>query len=136
MENINVWAVTEEDKSQPTVRDTWVAVSDSRKDSLEKALDLGADEETLTALRDAIRLSRRPTIVLPAHRFESLSRGRGWARKGRGSDVSWGDREDGGYRVGPGRWAVGATDGFSRKASVDWQVKNVQIGQETWTIAS
>jgi len=111
-------------------------VSDSRKDSLGKALELGADEKTLTVIRNAIRLSRQPTIVLPAHRFESLSRGRGWALKGRGSDVSWGEREDSGYRVGPGRWSVGATDGFSRKASVDWRVKHIQVGQETWTIAS
>lgn len=111
-------------------------VSPARRESLERAIELGADEACLTALRDATRLCRRDTIVLPAHRYESLSRGRGWARRGRGDAAVWGERVDDGYRVGPGRWTVGATDGFSRRDSVVWVVEAVTVGDETWTIAN
>jgi len=102
---------------------------------LEVAIALGADLETLEILRDASRISRILTIRLPAHRYEGLSRGRGWARKGRGDSVEWGEKASGGYRVGPGEWDVGATDGFSRKGSVHYVVSHVQVGPETWTIA-
>jgi hypothetical protein len=107
----------------------------ARIESLEIAVALGADEKTLVVLRDASRLCRNDTIILPAHRYESLSRGRGWARKGSGSSAVWGERADKGYRVSAGRWVVGATDGFSRKASDVWTVKHVRVGEATWTIA-
>lgn len=111
-------------------------VTDSRKETLARALELGASDERLVELRDAPRVSRKETIVLPPHRFEGLSRGRGWCRKGRGDSAVWGERTDqGGYRVGPGRWEVGATDGFARKRTVSWDVRHVVIGGETWTIA-
>lgn len=112
-------------------------VKDSRKETLVRAIELGASDDVLETLRDALRIHRNSqTIVLPALRYEHLSRGRGWARKGRGREVTWGERVDGGYQVGPGRWTVGATDGFSRKDSCDWSVKHVQVGSETWTIAN
>jgi hypothetical protein len=110
-------------------------VSDVRRGTLSRAIELGADDTTLTTLRDAVRVSRKSTIVLPANRLEGLSRGRGWARKGKGASAVWGERVDGGYEVGPGRWNVGASDGFTRKKSNDWQVKNIAVGGETWTIA-
>lgn len=75
------------------------------------------------------------TVELPAGKYEHLSRGRGWARKGRGDRVEWGDRVRDGYRVGPGRWTVGSTDGFARKSSTDWDVEHVQVGTQTWTLA-
>lgn len=75
------------------------------------------------------------TICLPPHRYEGLSRGRGWARKGRGANAEWGERTDGGYRVGPGRWTVGGNDGFSRKGEVIWTVEHIRVGEETWTVA-
>lgn len=111
-------------------------VSDQRRESLAIALGLGADDATLARLRDATRLARRPTIILPPGRYEHCSRGRGWARMGRGSDVTWGERVDTGYQVGPGRWTVGSTDGFSRKKDVVWDVEHIAVGDQTWTVAS
>jgi hypothetical protein len=111
-------------------------VSDERKETLQRAIEIGADDKTLEMLRDATRVAQRETIVLPSHKYENLSRGRGWARKGKGDRVTWGEREDGGYRVGPGRWSVGSTDGFNRKGSTEWTVEHVQVGSETWTVAS
>ena len=54
-----------------------------------------------------------------------------------GADVTWGDRQGVGYQVGlTGRWTVGGNDGFSRKAEDHWEVQRLQVGSETWTIAS
>ena len=111
-------------------------VTEARRESLARASELGADRMTLMMLVQASRVSRRDTIVLPSGKYEHLSRGKGWARKGRGNTAEWGEREDGGYRVGPGRWTVGSSDGFSRKSSIDWTVKHVCVGVETWTVAS
>jgi hypothetical protein len=111
-------------------------ISDKRLESLVVALDLGADAATLRKLAQAGRLARKATIVLPPGRFEGLSRGRGWARLGKGRDVTWGERVDGGYRVGPGHWTVGSNDGFSRKQETVWDVEHVRVGGETWTVAS
>jgi hypothetical protein len=77
-------------------------ISEQRLESLSIAHPL-VDDATFARLANALRLRRADTITLPAHRFEGLSRGRGWARKGRGASVEWGERVDGGYRVGPGR---------------------------------
>lgn len=74
--------------------------------------------------------------MLPPHRFESLSRGSGWCRKGKGDSATWGERTDGGYRVGPGRWIVGGNDGFRRKGSDEWTVEHVTVGGQIWTVAS
>ena len=113
-----------------------IRMNEVRMQRLRKAIELGASREALEALRDANRTSTLATIILPANRLEHLSRGRGWARKGRGDSAEWGARCSAGYRVGPGRWSVGATDGFSRKRSDDWDVFHVQVGPETWTVAS
>lgn len=110
-------------------------VTDARRASLARAIELGADEYTLCELVRARRVSKSATIVLPPHRFERLSRGRGWARKGSHATATWGEREENGYRVGPGRWVVGGSDGFSRKGQDTWTVEHVQVGSETWTIA-
>jgi len=101
------------------------------------AEDPGTDRATLVALRDAVRVERRSaTIVLPAGRLEGLSRGRGWCRQGRGDAAVWGHRCAGGYRVGPGAWVVGATDGFSRQSRTDWIVSRLVVGGDVWTIAA
>jgi len=76
-----------------------------------------------------------PTILLPAGRYEGLSRGKGWARQGRGDSATWGEREDAGYRVGPGKWTVGSNDGFNRKEQTDWLVKHLKVGDKVWTLA-
>lgn len=111
-------------------------LTETRLERLRLAIDLGASPGALVALRDARRTSRRASILVPRNRLEGLSRGRGWARKGRGSSAEWGEREDGYYRVGPGKWTVGGSDGFSRKKSDSWVVEHVQVGDQTWTIAN
>jgi hypothetical protein len=108
----------------------------ARIERLARALELGAWDSALEKLCDAARTSDEPTIVLPAHRFEGLSRGKGWARKGSRNSAEWGERVKGGYRVGPGHWLVGGNDGFSRKGEDTWDVEHVTVGSETWTIAS
>lgn len=107
-----------------------------RTQRLAVAAELGADEAALRALASALRVSRSTEITVPAHRYEGLSRGRGWARRGRGARAAWGERADGGYRVGPGRWTVGGSDGYARQGEVVWDVAHVQVGSETWTVAS
>ncbi len=107
----------------------------ARAESLALAHAAGASDDTLRVLATAGRLARKESVVVPAHRFEGLSRGRGWARKGKGNDASWGDRVDGGYRVGPGRWVVGGDDGYSRKGQDEWTVRHVTVGTTVWTIA-
>lgn len=109
-------------------------ISDARLESLTIAHEL-VDDVTFSKIGNVMRCARGSTVIIPAHRLENLSRGRGWARKGKGSTVMWGERDDGGYRVGPGRWEVGATDGFSRKGKTSWVVEHVTVGPHTWTIA-
>lgn len=109
-------------------------LSEARVATLEHAT--AADDETFLAIAKSIRVRRNSeTIFLPPHRFEGLSRGRGWARKGRGKNVEWADRTEKGYLCGPGLWSVGGSDGFSRKDANEWTVKTVTVGYEKWTIA-
>lgn len=119
-----------------TILAKYTDLTENRYASVRYAAERDVDDETLVALCEAIRLFRKDRAVLPAHRYENLSRGRGWARKGRGDDAEWGDRTDNGYRVGPGRWIVGSNDGFSRKGETTWNVRHVTVGAETWTLAS
>jgi hypothetical protein len=111
-------------------------IAPKRAERLARAIELGASHDVIMAICDAGRTSTTDTIILPAHRFENLSRGRGWARKGRGDSAVWGERADGGYRVSPGKWVVGGNDGFSRKGEDAWTVTHIQVGSETWTVAS
>ena len=111
-------------------------VDDARRETLLIAIALGASDKILVAIRDAARVSHKDTIVLPPGRFEHCSRGRGWARLGKGDNVTWGERDAKGYLVGPGKWAVGSSDGYKRKDSVAWNVKHISVGAETWTVAT
>lgn len=107
--------------------------SERRLESLAIAHPL-VDDAAFARLAQAERLSRRATIVLPANRLEHLSRGRGWCRSfGRGETI-WGERVADGYRVGSGRWSVGATDGFARKRATEYHVIAVTVGDAVWTI--
>lgn len=110
-------------------------VSESRMESLTMAHEL-VDDATFTRLAGAARLNRKPMIFLPKLHLEGLSRGRGWARKGTGEKAVWAERTERGYRVGPGKWVVGATDGFRRKDSRAWTVANITVGDNIWTIAN
>lgn len=111
------------------------APSEKRLESLALAT-AHVDDAVFTKLASAVRLKRNSeTIVLPAHRYENLSRGRGWARQGKGDKAVFADRVEGGYECGKGRWSVGATDGFSRKDATEWNVSHVQVGEQTWTVA-
>lgn len=114
-----------------------VDVSESRLESLSMAHVAGVDDATLRTLADAARLKRDRWIVLPSGRYEKLSRGKGWARLGRGKDASWAERtEEGGYKVArAGEWTVGSDDGFQRKDQVEWKVRHVTVGDAVWTIA-
>jgi hypothetical protein len=112
-------------------------LTDTRIETLIRAIELDACRETLFALRDAVRVSRKATILLPQHRFEGLSRGRGWCRRIGSEPTEWGVRFGDQYRVETaGCWSVGATDGFSRKGAHEWTVAHLRCGEETWTIAS
>jgi hypothetical protein len=109
--------------------------TDRRRESLRIAAELGADTATLRQLAAATRLRRGDTAILPAGRYAHLSWGRGWARKGRGENAVWGERtEAGNFRVGPGKWVVGSNDGFRRKETTSFNVRHVQVGEQTWTI--
>ena len=108
----------------------------TRLETLSQAHDAGVDDSTFARLSDSRMASRTSTITLPAHRLESLSRGRGWARLGQGASVVWGERSGEGYSVGVGRWVVGGSDGFSRKGQTTWQVEAVPVGTETWLVAN
>lgn len=110
--------------------------SDGRLESLRLAAEAGVSDELFVLLAEATKLFRGPKATLPAHRFEGLSRGRGWCRKGKGTNAEWGSRGDHGYTVGAGRWVVGGSDGFSRKKEDIWDVVHVQVGDKTWTIAN
>lgn len=109
---------------------------EKRIQTLGRAAERGADGSALCLLASALRVARKDMITLPPHRFERLSRGKGWARKGKGAAAQWGERTDDGYAVGPGRWVVGGNDGFSRKGEDVWVVEAVEVGDETWTVAS
>lgn len=111
-------------------------VSDSRRASLARAIELGASDALLAKLRDAGKIHRNSTtIVVPRGRYMGLSRSRGWARCGRGDGATWGEEVQGGYRVGAGSWTVWSTDGFRRQGRTKWHVKHVQVGTETWTVS-
>lgn len=108
----------------------------SRRESVELAAELGADDTTLQRLASALRLRRRPTVVIPRQHLETLSRGSGWCRKGRGTSAEWGTRVDDGYEVGPGLWVVCGKDGFSREKRETWKVEHIPLGDQIWTIAN
>lgn len=109
----------------------------TREQTISKARDLGATEETIAALAAAARVACKASIALPASRLEGLSQGRGWCRLGRGDAARWGEREQGAYRVSAeGIWTVYGSDGFRREERREWAVRHVAVGPETWTVAS
>ena len=93
-------------------------------------------DKVFSQIATARIISQEPTLILPPGRYDHCSRGRGWARKGKGDAVSWGDKVQEGYEVGPGTWVQGSNDGFNRKGSIHWEVEAVPVGQGTWLVAN
>jgi hypothetical protein len=111
-------------------------VTEKRIEMLMRAIELGADIDTVETLRDADRISAKDSITLPFGRYEHCSRSKSWARLGKGDSVVWGERVDGGYAVStPGSWTVGSSDGFNRKTTTSWRVRQIAVGSETWWTA-
>lgn len=110
-------------------------ISEARMEKLEAIHAKGVPDEIFSAIADANRAEQGTTIVLPASRLESLSRGKGWARLGKGKSVEWGERVRGGYECGPGHWVVGGSDGFKRSEQTPWDVSHINVAGEIWTIA-
>lgn len=102
------------------------APSEARCETLRLALIAGVDFSTFEKLATAGRVGP----------YDHLSRGKGWCRQGKGADAVWGKRDGSGYRVGPGDWVVGSTDGLRRKSSTPWKVEHVQVGSDVCTIAN
>ena len=102
-------------------------LTEARIRILTAAADEGIAEADLKRLAEAARVSTKTAgITLPAGRYENLSRGRGWCRKGRGDTAQWAERVEGGYFVAEsGRWIVGCSDGFSRKDQTEWDVSKI-----------
>jgi len=102
---------------------------------LKIARENGADKATLDSLASAVMIRRADAkVILPQNHLQRLRFGRGWCRKGSGSDTQYGERTDNGdYRVGPGRWTVGGTEG-SKKSSTTWVVEHVVVGGDVWTV--
>lgn len=123
------------DRVDTIIAATTEPVSPTRRESLIAAVELGADDALIARLIRATRLSRGPSITLPAGRYSGLSRSRGWCRQGAGSSASWGVEAENGWRVGPGRWTVFSSDGFRREEKTPWTVSHVIVGDATWTIA-
>jgi hypothetical protein len=104
-----------------------VKLSDGRCRVLAVAAARGATPRDLKDIAEAQKASMMPDgVVVPAHHYEGLSRGRGWARLGRGSNVVWGERVEGGYRLrAEGKWIIGGHDGFTRRGEDVWDVRCV-----------
>jgi len=106
--------------------------SDSRLVTIAIAAEASAGVIVIEKLHGAARVSRTDSIKLPQHRFAGLSRGKGWCltgATGKGEFI-----ED--YRVGPGAYRCGGSDGFARKGADVWKVEHVQVGAAVWTIAN
>jgi len=106
---------------------TTASVSAARIRTVIRAAATELPPAKLKAIAEANRVSSSVDgIILPAGKFENLSRGKGWCRQGSGSSATWGERVDNGYRVAAtGKWTVGSNDGFSRKDSTMWTVTKI-----------
>lgn len=113
-------------------------ISEARLKTLARATELGVTDSLFLRIANAAAVGRSGgSLVLPPGRYDHCSRGKGWARHGRGDTVQWGESVTGGYRVNvTGRWTVGSSDGFNRKDQQTYTVSCLAInGDETWLIA-
>lgn len=114
-------------------------LGEKRRESIAQAVALGAKRETLRMIATAARVSRGSTIHLPTGRYYSTSRGKSWCRKGKGDEAKWAEVVPGkGHCVTePGRWSVGSDDGFRRRETPTiWDVEQIKVGEQTWTVAN
>jgi len=86
------------------------------------------------------RVAYDGTVTLPHGRYHRLSRGKGWARLGRGDNVQWGANTGKTWRVtSPGEWTVQSSDGFDRDETTTWEVYALDFHSDTgahrWLIA-
>ena len=82
------------------------------------------------SIADLARIAAAPyasigDTVAVATRFGHLSRGKAWARQGKGSKVTWAKKSGGTVYLTPGIWTVGSDDGFGRKEASEWTVSLV-----------
>lgn len=100
-------------------------VSPGRARLLVEAAAAGLSPAQLKKIAQAWRVGEG-SVILPAGKYEALSRGKGWCRLGTGSNAKWGSRVDGGYMIEEGgKWTVGSSDGFSRKDSDTYKAEEV-----------
>lgn len=123
----NEWDAAENAQNPVSNRDAAIAVAKS----------LGKDEAVAVFTSAvAVGVQGELSVILPANRLESLSKGRGWARLGKYDDATWGTKAEGGYRVNrPGAWVVGGDDGFGRKREDSYKVSRIKIGDLFWVVA-
>jgi hypothetical protein len=103
-------------------------LSDGRCYTLVLAASRGATPRGLRDIAEALVVSREDGITVPAHRYESMFRGRGWARleKGDGDGEVWAERVAGGYRLRKeGRWIIGGSNGLTHEGETTWDVRRV-----------
>lgn len=109
---------------------------EGRNETLRVAHEAGVSDEDLLRIAGSIRVSRGPTIEVPL-KYGHTSRAKSWARLGSGDYVEWGEID--GSRAtlhDEGEWVVFSSDGFKRQKKTTWKVEHVQVGDQTWTIAS
>jgi hypothetical protein len=111
-------------------------LTEKRKESVQLAIEAGADVPTLHLIVGADRLARKGSITLPAPKM-GRKRGKGWARQDlETGGVRWGLHAQDGLEVRePGLWLVMDSDGF-KETRTRWDVQNVSVGPETWTLAN
>jgi hypothetical protein len=103
-------------------------LSDRRCYTLVLAASRGATPRGLRDIAEALVVSCEDGITVPAHRYESMFRGRGWARleKGDGDGEVWAERVAGGYRLRKeGRWIIGGSNGLTHEGETTWDVRRV-----------
>lgn len=112
------------------------ALKPARIETLAAAVEAGVSDTGLEKLATAWGTSKRHEITLPFGAHETgRGKGRGWARMGTGSDALWGVDAERGFKVGPGEWTVGSTDGGAKSSRDRWLVEEVTVGAERWLVS-
>lgn len=110
--------------------------TDKRRESIRIAVELGADDDTIAKIAEAGRVGRLGYVTIPG-RYLHLSRGKGWARLGRGSNAVWGEQRSDGFRLREaGQWVIYTSDGFKREDRETWDVEMIHVGPQIWAVAS